>query len=74
MFTRGDAVYLRRPGKTHGVSATINFSGTDRLHVFSSRTPFDPDVSYSKFGAYTLLQHGGDFSKGRRWRLHEARR
>jgi hypothetical protein len=63
VFTRGDVVYLRRPGKTHGVSATINFTGTDRLHVFSSSTPFDPDASYSKFGAYATLHHGGDFAK-----------
>jgi len=32
------------------------------LYVFSSSTPLDPDKCYGKFQAYTLLNHGGDFS------------
>ena len=63
VYRRGDTVYLRRPGKDRGVSATINALGTDRLHVFTSSTQFDADTSYSKFGAYALLHHGGDFGK-----------
>lgn len=62
VFERGGVQYLRRPGKAHGISATINALGTDRLHIFSSSTSFDPDTSYSKFGAFALLHHGGDFS------------
>jgi hypothetical protein len=60
---RGDTIYLCRPGKTHGISATINALGTDRLHVFTSSTIFEADSSYSKFSAHALLHHGGDFSK-----------
>ncbi len=63
VYTRGETIYLRRPGKDVGVSATINALGTDRLHVFTSSTVFEPDTSYSKFGAYTVLHHGGDFRK-----------
>jgi hypothetical protein len=63
VYCRGDAIYLRRPGKDHGVSATVNALGTDRLHVFSSSTAFEADTSYSKFGAYAVLHHAGDFHK-----------
>jgi len=56
---RGQVGCWRRPGKTTGVSATTNALGTDRLRVFTTTTVFEP-TSYSKFGAYTLLNHGGD--------------
>lgn len=48
----------RRPAKTTGLSATTNALGTDRFHVFSSSTVFDPG-SHSKFWTYTVLEHGG---------------
>jgi len=32
------------------------------LWVFSSSTPFEPERSYGKFGAYTVLEHGGDYT------------
>ena len=51
-----------RPDKEDGVSATTNFYQNDLLHVFSSNAdPFEAEKSYSKFYAYTLLNHGGDF-------------
>ena len=31
--------------------------------MFSSSTAFEPETSYSKFGAYALLDHGGDFKR-----------
>jgi len=60
---RQDSVDLwRRPGKTTGISATTNYAGTDLLYVFSSNgAPFEPERGYSKFSAYGLLNHGGDF-------------
>ena len=63
VYHRGDTIYLRRPGKDVGISATINHLGTDRLHVFTSSSAFDADTSYSKFGALTALHHGGDFGR-----------
>jgi hypothetical protein len=51
-----------QPGQTFGTSATINESGTGILYLFSSATPFDSKKGYGKFGAYTVLNHGGDFS------------
>lgn len=45
-----------------GHHATTNARGTDRLHVFSAAAPpFDADESYSKFAAWAMLNHAGDF-------------
>ena len=55
----------RRPGKSIGWSATTGMRsncGRDLLYVFSSNAdPFQPEKSYSKFAAYTMLKHGGDY-------------
>jgi hypothetical protein len=62
----------RRPDKSTGWSATtgVCFSKTRRwelLKVFSSNAaPFEPGSNYSKFAAYTLLHHNGDFSMAAR--------
>lgn len=51
-----------RPGKSSGTSATTNFADSDWLFVFSNNAdPFEQDTAYTKFGAYTLLEHDGDF-------------
>ena len=63
VYSVGEVLHWRRRGKRHGVSATTNYRGSDLLYVFSSSTEFDPEKSYSKFGAYALLHHAGDFSK-----------
>lgn len=59
-----------RPGKSarDGISATTGTSsdGADRLYVFSSSTDFDTERPYSKFAAYTLLEHAGDHSAAAR--------
>jgi hypothetical protein len=50
-----------RPGKTGPfTSATTREDGG--LYVFSTSTPFDVEVPYTKFGAYTMLEHGGDYA------------
>lgn len=61
VFSRGATKYWRRPGKNDGISATTGHAGDrDRLFVFTSSTEFEPEVPYTKFGAYTLLNHRGD--------------
>lgn len=67
------------PKKTPGCSATTGGGGFDVLYVFSSNAaPFSANESYSKFRAYSLLEHGGD-DKGAasflaaRYRGREAR-
>jgi hypothetical protein len=58
----GDGERWRRPGKDDGVSATAAGGGYDLLFVFSSNAPpFEPRTSYTKFGAFALLEHGGDY-------------
>jgi putative DNA primase/helicase len=48
-----------RPGKDRGISATTRDNGG--LYVFSTSTPFDTEEHYTKFGAYAVLEHGGDY-------------
>ena len=63
LYDHGDTAYWQRPGKDGpGPSATVNHAGTDLFYVFSTSTPFDDECSVTKFGAYTVLNHGGDFS------------
>src|SRR5262249_15028737 len=56
----------RRPDKPNGISATTNHAGSDCLYVFSSSTQFTPDTSYTKFGAYAVLQHAGNHARAAR--------
>lgn len=61
LYTAGSTTYWRRPGKNTGVSATTGHAGDrDRLYVFTTSTIFQTETPYTKFGAYTLLNHGGD--------------
>jgi len=52
-----------RPGKTNGHSGGIG-QGTmgDHLIVWTDQTDLDPHVGYSKFHAFTILHHQGDYS------------
>lgn len=65
VYERGELGYWRRPGKTIGISATTGLrskSGNEILYVFTSNGhPFDGMTSYTKFAAYCILNHGGDF-------------
>lgn len=63
VYRRGDKWHLRRPGKDgRGISATISLT-TDRFYPFTdAAAPFEPLKHYSKFEAYALLEHNGNFS------------
>ncbi|MEV4287396.1 bifunctional DNA primase/polymerase [Nonomuraea bangladeshensis] len=54
----GGVTYWRRPGKNRGISATTGRNDGDNLFVFSTSTVFEAETPYSKFAAYTLLNHG----------------
>jgi putative DNA primase/helicase len=63
-MTDGERHWVR-PGKEarDGMSATTGRANDrDRLYVFSTSTIFESEVPYTKFGAYALLNHGGDHS------------
>ncbi len=63
LYFRDEEVFWVRPGKKSGVSATTNYKGSDLLYVYSTNgMPFQPNESYSKFAAYALLNHNGDYS------------
>ena len=64
-------LYVTRPGKSRrdGHSATIGHSGdgVERLYVFSAdAAPFEMEVPYTKFAAWALLNHGGDWQAAAR--------
>lgn len=61
-YQRGRVRYWRHPAKdTPGISATTGRAADrDRLYVFSTSTEFTAEVPYTKFGAFALLNHGGD--------------
>ena len=70
-FTRRDgADTWCRPGKTKrdGISATVrNFDGVEIFHSFSSNSdPFPCNESITKFTAYTLIHHNGDYEAAAR--------
>ncbi|RMB81301.1 bifunctional DNA primase/polymerase [Streptomyces shenzhenensis] len=62
LVTRGHTTYW---GWADGVGSVKATTGRDpehdRLWVFATGSEFTADVPYSKFGAYTLLEHGGNF-------------
>lgn len=59
---RGEVVFLRRPGKSRDMSATLNYCGPGVFYCFTTSTPpFDVDRCYPPFSVYGLLEHGGDF-------------
>lgn len=61
VHTSGRTRYWRRPGKNIGISATTGHADDrDRLYVFTTSTEFEPEVPYTKLGAYAVLEHGGD--------------
>lgn len=62
VYRRGETEYWRRPGKAEGISATTNVGGSGFFYCFSTSTPFQARRSYTKFGAYALLECGGDHS------------
>ncbi len=66
VFSRGEVTYWRRPGKDQGISATTGHGGHDILYVFTSSTAFEPGTGYTKFTAYAILVHNGDYDAAAR--------
>jgi len=70
-FTRRDGAEMWcRPGKSKrdGISATIrDFEGLELFHAFTSNSdPFPSEESITKFTAYTLIHHNGDYESAAR--------
>lgn len=60
--TRGENQHWTRPGENARTSATINQDGDGVLYVFSTAAGLDDNRAYSKFGAFTILNYGGDYT------------
>jgi hypothetical protein len=65
-------IYLTRPGKDSGCSATLGYcmteTGEPLLHVFTNNAdPLVMDKTYTKFGAWTALVHNGDAKAAGKW-------
>ena len=56
----GSVRYWCRPGKT-GLFTSATTRDDGGLYVFSTSTPFGTETPYTKFGAYTILNHDGDY-------------
>lgn len=63
IFSANGVTYWRRPGKDTGISATTGRNDGDNLFVFTTSTAFEAEKPYSKFAAYAVLEHNGDFSR-----------
>ncbi|MGW0865772.1 bifunctional DNA primase/polymerase [Streptomyces sp. NPDC002611] len=62
MTSSGHTTYWGWADGVGGVKATTGRDPEkDRLWVFATGSEFLADVPYSKFGAYTLLEHNGNF-------------
>jgi hypothetical protein len=56
--------WIKPHSSNPGTHASTNFDGSDLLYVFSTCAhPFEAGRAYSKFAAYTSLNHSGDFSE-----------
>ncbi|MFJ8154843.1 DUF927 domain-containing protein [Streptomyces sp. NPDC094468] len=58
--TRGSETFWGWADGVGGVKASTGKDEHDRLFVWATGSDFTPEVPYSKFGAYALLNHGGN--------------
>jgi hypothetical protein len=66
LSTRGNETYWGWADGVGGVKATTGKDEHDRLWVFATGSEFEAQKPYSKFGAYALLNHGGDHKSAAR--------
>src|SRR5262249_1197199 len=58
-----NVLYWRKPGATPpGHHATTDYCGDYFYNFSTSAPPFEGDAAYTKFTAFALLYHDGDFS------------
>lgn len=61
----GDTVYLTRPGKDGGVSATVGHVGPGVTTVFTTSTPLEART-YSPADLYAQIEHSGNYGEAAR--------
>jgi hypothetical protein len=60
LTTRGSTTYWGWADGVGGAKATTGRDEHDRLYVFTTSSELQAEVPYTKFGAYSALQHGGN--------------
>jgi len=61
-YGRGNASFYGWADKPRSTAVSVNVGGTNHLYVHSTNaSPLEPGESYTLFGAYAFIQHGGDF-------------
>lgn len=61
LFSRGQAVYFRRPDKQgRSIGATFNHI-PGRFYVFTTSTQFESEHVYKPYAVFAMLEHRGDF-------------
>jgi hypothetical protein len=61
----GETIYLRRPGKTQGISATVGHIAPGVTTIFTTSTLLDART-YSPGDLYAHLEHAGDIAQATR--------
>lgn len=63
LYEKGNAKYLRRPGKDErGISATFGYVAPGVFYCFTtSAEHFEAEHAYSPFAVYAFLNHSGNF-------------
>lgn len=61
--SKGDRVYLKRPGKTDSHISADYHKGMNLFKVFSTSTEFETGKGYKPFAIYATLEHNGNFSE-----------
>jgi hypothetical protein len=60
-YKSGEEVFLTRPDKDFGVSATYNYMGLGGLYVFTTSTTLPSGELLTPFAVKAYLEYGGDF-------------
>ncbi len=60
VHTYGEIDYYRRPGKSEGISASVNWDGKMRFRCFTSSTVLEEGM-YSPFAYLAFMEHAGDW-------------
>ncbi|MEO7535850.1 MAG: bifunctional DNA primase/polymerase [Ferruginibacter sp.] len=68
----GTKVQLKRPGTTTAKTSGNFHKDKNLLYVWTTSTEFYPEKAYSPAAIYTILVHGGDFSKASRQLISEG--
>lgn len=60
VHSHGQIDYYRRPGKSEGISASVNWDGKMRFRCFTSSTMLEEGM-YSPFAYFAFIEHAGDW-------------